>query len=72
LLILRREMMIRLALLTHETSIRPCDSFDLVIGTGSGGFCALFRSRMRMTVDQSMDEYVRMDQAAFIAESDRP
>jgi len=45
--------------------IRPSDCFEVIIGTGTGGISALLLGRMRLTVDQAIEEYVRMAETAF-------
>jgi len=67
-LLLLRELMERLAVkrgITDHNSIRPSDVFDLIIGTGTGGISALFLGRLHMTVDEAIDEYMRMAGTAF-------
>jgi hypothetical protein len=67
-LLLLRELMGRLAVkrgITDHTTLRPSDVFDLIIGTGTGGISALFLGRLRMTVDEAIDEYMRMAGTAF-------
>jgi hypothetical protein len=48
-----------------DNSIRPSEVFDLIIGTGTGGISALFLGRLHMTVDEAIDEYMRMAGTAF-------
>ena len=43
----------------------PCDVFDFIVGTGTGGISALFLGRLHMTVDQAIDAYLRMARTAF-------
>jgi hypothetical protein len=67
-LLILRELMERLAArigITKLSSIRPCDYFDLIIGTGTGGISALFLGRLRMTATDAIEEYVRMADTAF-------
>jgi len=45
--------------------LRPCDVFDLIVGTGTGGISALFLGRLHMTVDQAIEEYLRMARTVF-------
>ncbi|KAF2671026.1 FabD/lysophospholipase-like protein [Microthyrium microscopicum] len=48
----------------HEIP-KPCDHFDLIVGTGTGGLIALMLGRMRLTVEQCKDVYVRMTKKVF-------
>src|SRR6266481_88749 len=55
-----------------STPLRPCDIFDFIVGTGTGGISALFLGRLRMTVDQAIEEYLRMARNSFKSPSFRP
>ena len=48
---------------------RPCDHFDLIAGTGTGGLIAIMLGRLRLDLDTCKDLYVRMTRRAF--ESDK-
>ena len=48
----------------HEIP-RPCDHFDLIAGTGTGGLIALMLGRLRLDLDTCKDLYVRMTRRAF-------
>jgi hypothetical protein len=48
----------------HEIP-RPCDHFDLIIGTGTGGLIALMLGRLRLSIDTCKDVYVRMTKRVF-------
>ncbi|KAF2876679.1 acyl transferase/acyl hydrolase/lysophospholipase [Massariosphaeria phaeospora] len=48
----------------HEIP-KPCDHFDLIAGTGTGGLIALMLGRLRMDVDTCKDVYVRMTKRVF-------
>ncbi|KAF8575496.1 hypothetical protein K439DRAFT_1623547 [Ramaria rubella] len=68
-LLLLRELMSRIAIAMNKdvspTVIRPADCFDLIVGTGTGGISALFLGRLRMTVDEAINEYRTVAEAAF-------
>jgi hypothetical protein len=64
-LLILRELMGRVALSRSEKTILPCDYFDLIIGTGTGGISALLLGRMRMSVDEAIVEYIHIAKAAF-------
>ncbi|KAF2631560.1 FabD/lysophospholipase-like protein [Macroventuria anomochaeta] len=48
----------------HEIP-KPCDHFDLIAGTGTGGLIAIMLGRLRMDVETCKDVYVRMTRKVF-------
>ncbi|KAF2495319.1 FabD/lysophospholipase-like protein [Lophium mytilinum] len=48
----------------HEIP-KPCEHFDLIGGTGTGGLIAIMLGRLRMDIDTSKDVYVRMTKKVF-------
>jgi hypothetical protein len=48
----------------HEIP-KPCDHFDLIVGTGTGGLIALMLGRLRMDIETCKDVYVRMTKRVF-------
>ncbi|KAK4498063.1 hypothetical protein PRZ48_010719 [Zasmidium cellare] len=52
----------------HEIP-KPCDHFDLIAGTGTGGLIAIMLGRLRLDLDTCKDLYVRMTKRVF--ESDK-
>ncbi|KAH7119031.1 acyl transferase/acyl hydrolase/lysophospholipase [Dendryphion nanum] len=48
----------------HEIP-KPCEHFDLIAGTGTGGLIALMLGRLRLDVDTCKDVYVRMTKRVF-------
>ena len=48
----------------HEIP-RPCDHFDLIVGTGTGGLIALMLGRLRLSLETCKDVYVRMTKRVF-------
>lgn len=44
---------------------KPCDHFDLIIGTGTGGLIALMLGRLRLDLETCKEVYVRMTQKVF-------
>lgn len=48
----------------HEIP-RPCDHFDLIAGTGTGGLIAIMLGRLRLDIDTCKDVYVRMTRKVF-------
>ncbi|KAH8928192.1 FabD/lysophospholipase-like protein [Atractiella rhizophila] len=49
--------------------IRPCDVFDLICGTSTGGWIALMLGRLGMTVRQSISAYKEIVQNVFSDEA---
>jgi len=48
----------------HEIP-RPCDHFDLIAGTGTGGLIAIMLGRLRLDIDTCKDVYIRMTRKVF-------
>ncbi|KAK8071091.1 patatin-like phospholipase [Apiospora hydei] len=48
----------------HEIP-KPCDHFDLIVGTGTGGLIALMLGRLRLDLEQCKELYVRMTRMVF-------
>lgn len=44
---------------------KPCDHFDLIVGTGTGGLVALMLGRLRLSIETCKDVYVRMTKRVF-------
>ena len=44
---------------------KPCDHFDLIAGTGTGGLIAIMLGRLRMDIETCKDVYVRMTRKVF-------
>ncbi|KAI4913076.1 uncharacterized protein J4E92_009948 [Alternaria infectoria] len=51
--------------LDPENPPRPCDCFDLIGGTSTGGLIALMLGRLRMTVAECIDAYHELMPAIF-------
>ncbi len=49
----------------REQIPKPCEYFDLIGGTGSGGLVALMLGRLRLDIETCKDVYVRMTQRVF-------
>ena len=71
MLILLQELMHRTYVEIHgnapkrEEIPKPCDHFDLIVGTGTGGLIAIMLGRLRMDIAKCMDVYVRMTKRVF-------
>lgn len=48
----------------HEIP-KPCDHFDLIAGSGTGGLIAIMLGRLRLDLDTCKDVYVRMTRRVF-------
>lgn len=44
---------------------KPCDYFDLIAGTGTGGLIAIMLGRLRMDIKDCMDVYAEMTRRVF-------
>jgi len=48
-----------------DAPILPCDQFDLICGTSTGGIIALMLGRLRMSVDECIDAYINLSKEVF-------
>ncbi|KAL2196387.1 acyl transferase/acyl hydrolase/lysophospholipase [Corynascus similis CBS 632.67] len=67
LMILRRLM----AAVDPDAPPRPCDYFDMIGGTSTGGLIAIMVGRLRMTVDECIDAYTSLFDRVFEKKSHR-
>ncbi|KAK4163643.1 acyl transferase/acyl hydrolase/lysophospholipase [Cladorrhinum sp. PSN259] len=44
---------------------KPCDHFDLIVGTGTGGLVALMLGRLRLDIETCKELYVRLTRMVF-------
>ena len=44
---------------------RPCDVFDLIVGTSTGGLVAVMLGRLHMTVDECIQQYELLGSRVF-------
>ncbi|KAI0009911.1 FabD/lysophospholipase-like protein [Xylariaceae sp. FL0662B] len=44
---------------------KPCDHFDLIVGTGTGGLIALMLGRLRLDLEKCKELYVRLTRMVF-------
>ncbi|KAI9717415.1 MAG: hypothetical protein M1812_004767 [Candelaria pacifica] len=71
MLILLQELMYRTFVETEGKAPRrdqipkPCDHFDLIAGTGTGGLIAIMLGRLRLDLETCKDVYVRMTRRVF-------
>ncbi|KAL2131177.1 hypothetical protein VTI74DRAFT_5443 [Chaetomium olivicolor] len=67
LMILRRLM----ATIDPDAPPKPCDYFDMIGGTSTGGLIAIMLGRLRMTVDECIDAYTMLSDRVFEKKSHR-
>jgi len=48
----------------HEIP-KPCEHFDLILGTGTGGLIAIMLGRLRLDLETCKEVYVRMTRKVF-------
>ncbi|KAL9100922.1 MAG: hypothetical protein Q9163_003758 [Psora crenata] len=51
--------------LDHASSLRPCDYFDLIAGTSTGGLIAVMLGTLRMDIETCIDEYLKLAPEIF-------
>jgi patatin-like phospholipase/acyl hydrolase len=44
---------------------KPCDVFDLIVGTSTGGLIAVMLGRLHMTIDECIAKYEQLGQEVF-------
>lgn len=44
---------------------KPCDHFDLIVGTGTGGLIALMLGRLRLDIETCKELYVQLTRMVF-------
>lgn len=47
---------------------KPCDHFDLIAGTGTGGLIAIMLGRLRLDLETCKQVYIRMTRKVFITD----
>ncbi|RAH64126.1 FabD/lysophospholipase-like protein [Aspergillus aculeatinus CBS 121060] len=59
--------------LQHQSALpttpKPCDVFDMIAGTSTGGLIAILLGRLRLSVQESIDEYMALSEVIFGAEA---
>ena len=61
-LVVLRQLM---EMIKPEDPPKPCDYFDMIGGTSTGGLIAIMLGRLRMTVDECIDEYLKLSPRIF-------
>ncbi|KAF2156233.1 FabD/lysophospholipase-like protein [Myriangium duriaei CBS 260.36] len=49
-----------------ENPPKPCEHFDMIGGTNTGGLIAIMLGRLRMTVDECIDHYLSLHDSVFL------
>lgn len=62
LLLLRRLMF----LMGHERMKKPCEVFDMIAGTSTGGLIAIMLGRLEMDVDAAIKAYTQLSSSIFV------
>jgi patatin-like phospholipase/acyl hydrolase len=65
LLVLRRILRTISADTGSSTLPKPCDIFDLIAGTSTGGIIAVMLGRLHMTVDECIEAYEHLGKEVF-------
>jgi hypothetical protein len=71
MLIIIQELMHRVYVETEGTAPKrnqipkPCEHFDLIVGTGTGGLIALMLGRLRLDLETCKELYVRLTKVVF-------
>ena len=47
---------------------KPCEHFDLIVGTGTGGLIALMLGRLRLDLETCKELYVRLTRMVFVSD----
>ncbi|KAI1745266.1 hypothetical protein F4680DRAFT_401598 [Xylaria scruposa] len=54
-----------MATIDRDHPPKPCDYFDLIGGTSTGGIIAIMLGRLRMTIEECIDAYVSLSDGVF-------
>lgn len=57
--------------LRPEDPPRPCDVFDMIGGTSTGGLIAIMLGRLRMTAKEAIDAYLKLSPKIFTKKRSR-
>jgi patatin-like phospholipase/acyl hydrolase len=49
----------------HESTPLPCEYFDLIGGTSTGGLIAIMLGRLRMSVEECIAKYLELSKEVF-------
>ena len=60
-----------MATVNPESPPKPCEYFDMIGGTSTGGLIAIMLGRLRMTVEDCIDAYTSLSDKVFEKKSHR-
>jgi Patatin-like phospholipase len=60
-----------MATVNPESTAKPCEYFDMIGGTSTGGLIAIMLGRLRMTVDDCIDACTLLSDKVFKKKSQR-
>ncbi|KAH6990107.1 acyl transferase/acyl hydrolase/lysophospholipase [Ilyonectria destructans] len=52
--------------INRQNPPKPCEVFDLIGGNSTGGLIAIMLGRLEMTVEECIDKYIEISEAAFL------
>jgi patatin-like phospholipase/acyl hydrolase len=55
-----------------DAPLAPCDHFNLICGTSTGGIIAIMLGRLRMTVEECIDAYLALSKVIFTDQKSFP
>jgi predicted acylesterase/phospholipase RssA len=64
-ILLLRHLFGHLPLNCPVDDVKPCDYFDLICGTSSGGIVALMLARLEMTIGEALDSFQKFTRDVF-------
>jgi predicted acylesterase/phospholipase RssA len=64
-ILLLRHLFGHLPLECSVDDVKPCDYFDLICGTSSGGIVALMLARLEMTIGEALDAFQKFATDVF-------
>ncbi|KDQ16906.1 hypothetical protein BOTBODRAFT_219380 [Botryobasidium botryosum FD-172 SS1] len=62
-----KEIMLKVS--NGDASAKPCDYFDMIAGTSTGGLIAIMLGRLQMTVDECIKSYNELAKVVFTSEN---
>lgn len=67
MLLLLRAIMHHIQQANHEPTLPlPCEYFDMIAGSGTGGFIALLLGRLRLSIEHAIECYTRVVNHVFV------
>ncbi|KAL1734824.1 acyl transferase/acyl hydrolase/lysophospholipase, partial [Schizophyllum commune] len=66
MLLFLRNMLREVGYISHEPGL-PCEYFDIIAGSGTGGLIALLLGRLRLSMDDAIECYTRVVDRVFMS-----